>query len=331
MDETLERAKKELIQLNYLLDELKEIESTLNSIKNCNQIVINETIFGSTITTYLNNNSITYWHYFLKDLLIKNVKNRVFNSKMIIIEEPTPPDPDVEQNIKDCKKLRIIGWVILAISILAIIPDGFYISNGKKVAIILLIPIIISILGSIVLIFKSTQTIKDNNKKCDDYQNNLNKYNNFIKELVSIYDDKIEEKSKLIVDCINDFNNEKARKISLLSEYSNYLKNQIETIRANSVIPYHYTSNHETISILLNIIFSKRADSLKELINIYENDRKLNIIISEIQKSNQIFLSSTIASQEYNEYISNLIDNVHIDLKNNIIALSSLNKNYRLK
>ena len=93
----------------------------------------------------------------------------------------------------------------------------------------------------------------------------------------------------------------------------------VSNITQNSELPYHYAINKNAVSLMLNIILSKRADTLKEMINIYERDCKLNIIISEIQKSNKIYLQSM---QEAQLSIANCTELISSDM-NELKAIAS--------
>ena len=66
---------------------------------------------------------------------------------------------------------------------------------------------------------------------------------------------------------------------------------------------------------MLNVILSKRADTLKEMINLYEQDCKLNSIVAEIQKSNKIYIQSMSNYQSTIADCSNLITSEMNQLK----------------
>ena len=108
---------------------------------------------------------------------------------------------------------------------------------------------------------------------------------------------------------------QKEEKLEKMKKYVQCMNEIIDSIVTQTELPIHYAKNSAAVSIMLNVILSKRADTLKEMINLYEQDCKLNSIISEIQNSNKIYIQSMSDYQSTIADCSNLITSEMHQLK----------------
>ncbi len=319
MDQILENVEKDLIQLDYLYTQLNEVSENLRNVESVNRIDLEGDFYGSKLNVG-ENAGLQPNIDFLKKTLIENTRNGTFKPKNYVCKPSSSFDPNSYE--EDKIKTSAFGVTMLVFTFLSLfLLILFYIlmisgnSHSRGFFTICFCIFSACFFICVTIMILKYKPLKKKQKMLDiDYKQYL-KYQNFLKNLSKEYDNDIREKAYFIVECSKNFREQKSKKIKELKKCEEQLKVIIKSIVNNSELPIHYAMNPTVVSVMLNIILSKRADTLKEMINLYEQDCKMNIIISEIQHSNRVFIQSMMDNQMAIANCSNLISSELSDLK----------------
>lgn len=305
MDETLKKIESDLFKLDFLNEELVEAYNRKNKLKNINKLPLDNNFFGSKIHQNINN-SILVNRNDLEKILIDNVEKGLFRPK-IYVNEPSGQHLDNSERYHNwCIYSFCIGGLI-SIFIFFFMVVSF--EHKNIVGGIIWLIIYIFLLGLPVIF----GLMKKREEKT--YDSEYDAYKSFLSRLPSVYKNEIDKKIIIYTNTINTFIKERDNEIDALNEYIDKLELMKKSILDGTQLPLTYANDLNAVSIMLNIILSKRADTLKEMINLYEQDCKMNCIISEIRKSNDIFIQSMSNYQTTIANCSNLISSEMNELK----------------
>ena len=294
MNETLDEIKNELQQIKYLQERIRDIVSSIKKPETGKEIPVNISLSGYNATMIFPlsstlDNVCKKIERHLQDA-IRDRKIDVGFEYVEYPDEPTDyPKPSLEKCMRDVRHhqsrwyrlffaLFIIGFIFSVVSI--IYKPFIYIGIGS---------IVFSLFGMIYLwskdFFRLSLKHKESIHDIEDFKIKLRDYTNYIRRFHDRFDDEIRKASKHVIDSINQYN-EKERRIAIESENEvNDLMDRLSELRSSSMVPYQYTEDIQACTDLLDIIDSRRADSLKELLNCYEWDKNTNQIIQKLNES----------------------------------------------
>lgn len=310
MDETLEKVKDDLLKLDYIYEEQNEVSSSITKLEGINEITVEGDFFGDKKVKVNISCNKQQLENDLANILISNTKNGTFTPRNNIKE----PDA-ININIDKRKKRSYIGWIVFFYGIFGL-NFGIVCLRLKKYELdsIGIPALLIGLIFGVVASYLSYK-LYSKYKIRKEYLAKTNRYKRFISSLANNYTKEIQEKISFISSVIEDFKKQKEEKLEKMKKYVQCTNEIIDSIVTQTELPIHYAKNSAAVSIMLNVILSKRADTLKEMINLYEQDCKLNSIISEIQNSNKIYIQSMSDYQSTIADCSNLITSEMNQLK----------------
>ena len=310
MDETLEKVKDDLLKLDYIYEEQNEVSSSITKLEGINEITVEGDFFGDKKVKVNISCNKQQLENDLANILISNTKNGTFTPRNNIKE----PDA-ININIDKRKKRSYIGWIVFFYGIFGL-NFGIVCLRLKKYELdsIGIPALLIGLIFGVVASYLSYK-LYSKYKIRKEYLAKTNRYKRFISSLANNYTKEIQEKISFISSVIEDFKKQKEEKLEKMKKYVQCMNEIIDSIVTQTELPIHYAKNSAAVSIMLNVILSKRADTLKEMINLYEQDCKLNSIISEIQNSNKIYIQSMSDYQSTIADCSNLITSEMNQLK----------------
>ncbi len=208
---------------------------------------------------------------------------------------------------------NIIGFSVLAFFCLfASITSIIDLKYSKLVLILLIISLVGTIIFGCIAIklikdnIEINKILKDNEQKITSYKTNLKTYK---LELIKEYDVKMLEETKLIEKNINSIIAAKENQIIKIENEITNIKRNIEKIIKEGIIPISYASNYNIVVHMLNIMFNKRADNMKELANVYEDDKFKQFVLTEMQAQNNKIINSMNSYNNLNSYYTDLLVN----------------------
>jgi gas vesicle protein len=304
MDETLDEIRNELQQIKYLQERIHNMVSSIKNQETCKEIPVNINLsdYNATmnfpLSSTLDNVSKKIERH-LQDA-IRDKKIDVGIEYDEYPEEPTDyPKPSLEKCMRDVRHhqsrlfrlffaLFIIGFIFFVLSI--IYNPFIYIGIGS---------VVFSLFGMIYLwtreFFRLSIKHKESIQNIENFKIKLRDYTNYIKNFHDRFDDEIRKASQHVIDSINQYK-EKERRIAIETENEvNDLMNRLSELRSSSLIPYQYTEDIQACTDLLGIIDSRRADSLKELLNCYEWDKNTGRIIQKLNESAKIHYENILS------------------------------------
>ncbi len=310
MDETLEKVKDDLLKLDYIYEEQNEVSSSITKLEGINEITVEGDFFGDKKVKVNISCNKQQLENDLANILISNTKNGTFTPRNNI-KEPNA----ININIDKRKKRSYIGWIVFfyGYCICGLILGIDFLSFEETASFAIPALLIGLIFGGVASYLSYKLYSKYKIRK--EYLAKTNRYKRFISSLANNYTKEIQEKISFISSVIEDFNKQKEEKLEKMKKYVQCMNEIIDSIVTQTELPIHYAKNSAAVSIMLNVILSKRADTLKEMINLYEQDCKLNSIISEIQNSNKIYIQSMSDYQSTIADCSNLITSEMNQLK----------------
>ena len=310
MDETLEKVKDDLLKLDYIYEEQNEVSSSISKLEGINEITVEGDFFGDKKVKVNISCNKQQLENDLANILISNTKNGTFTPRNNIKE----PDA-ININIDKRKKSLYIFWIVyLYIFFICGLFLGIGCLSFKETASFGIPALLIGLIFGVVASCLSYK-LYSKYKIRKEYLAKTNRYKRFISSLANNYTKEIQEKISFISSVIEDFKKQKEEKLEKMKKYVQCTNEIIDSIVTQTELPIHYAKNSAAVSIMLNVILSKRADTLKEMINLYEQDCKLNSIISEIQNSNKIYIQSMSDYQSTIADCSNLITSEMNQLK----------------
>lgn len=320
--------EKETNEKQEIIDELCTLYKCYNDLEVLNSLmnhnskeIIKTNIFGfeTKIEVDINN----YNNQSIESSLVSQMDN--LDSKGLLtntIHKPSKPSYSHSSTGKKYDNnlivfLFVFGGLCSFLGLILLV--AFLSDDTMKTAVAL--PIV-SLIGGIVCLFVGIKCLGDNSEYYSIIEkNNLveKKYNtdlkNYKRQLKEYYN--VSNEVKRILDYLNEVKKDNEEKcIKNIQE----LKESINNIVNNGIIPYNYARDPNIVAIMLNIMFNKRADTMKELANTYESDRIRNIIISEIQKSNNAVLNALDYYTETNAYYSEALQEKLSSIEDSINA-----------
>ncbi len=217
-----------------------------------------------------------------------------------------------------------IWCLIMLIYWLVVDPD--YVRNENVLYIATFILLVLGIVP-IVIGVKKIIAIRQATKKATESER-LNKESLYqIKEWEKEQDEIIANRMSLVESLYKDeYETAKNMYNKLIAEY-NQCKNEylvkihniyssIIELKKNSIIPIYYLENSEAVEKMLFFMLNKRADTIKELVNLYETTKWQENMLNELSSTNNALIQQNLVTIQGMLKIDSSINKVVYDMEN---------------
>lgn len=266
----------------------------------------------------------------IEDLIIQNGKK--FNENGLVLKQIgakpakiTPPSTSFSDYIcGDSITLFFIAGFVLVFVLLFLIL-GWSADSESMRSLARMIGVIGMLVGVVVLIIGFIPPSIRASKE-DEQNENIKKKN---AEEISLWENTKRYNEDIILERKNNFKKYYSEEFSALSlSFDNLIKDikkkkwesvakikeiqiSFNDVKNNSIVPIFYLNDPNAVNKMLFLMLNKRADTVKELVNLYEQENWQESILAKLDITNQSMIVQSKITLEglikTNENISNLI------------------------
>lgn len=248
---------------------------------------------------------------------------------------------ELDKNICSLWKILItilIGFSIAFSCIYFIIKYCLFIFGGAEVGEVVgvLIIILIALVGLLAFITGINDLIS-REKKLKEYaeaQKKEEEQNKKIKVWLCEQNLIVENRKKVVNELYKkEINTCIKQYFSQIEEY-NKIKDEhickvegiiasIENVKKNSLVPVYYLNDSEAVEKMLFFMLNKRADTIKELVNLYETAKWQDSVLEQLQITNNNLIEQNYALIDATLKVDESINRVVYDMQNTSFTTTS--------